>query len=72
MFAAGQIVEIMAAVTDAAFVPIGHDQITASFFSNSFCASATPLGAPRGRNHSYQQGCFYRLQESNISFPLAW
>lgn len=72
LFSAGQIAEIMAQVTDAAFVPVGHDQITASFFPNGFCASATPLGAPRGKNHSYQHGCFYQLQESNILFPLAW
>lgn len=48
MFAAGQTVEIMAPVTDAAFVPIGHDQITASFFSNGLFASATPPAALNG------------------------
>lgn len=72
MFAPGQTVEIMAELTDAAFVTIGHDQITASFFSNGFSVSAPPPGARRGWNRCYQQGCFYPLSQSNILLPLAW
>lgn len=56
VFAAGQTVKIMAPVTDAAFVPIGHDQITASFFSNGFSVSATPVGAPRGEESQLSAG----------------
>lgn len=61
----------MATVTDASFVPIGHDQITASFFSNGLTPSATPIGAPKGRNHSFRI-CFYPLPQRNILLPLAW
>ena len=32
-------------LTDASFVSIGHDQITASFFSNGYAVSAPPPGA---------------------------
>lgn len=32
----------MAPLTDAAFAPIGHDQITASFSSNGFSVSVSP------------------------------
>lgn len=48
MFAPRQKVEIMAQLTDAAFPPIGHDQITAPFFSNGFSVSAPPPAALRG------------------------
>lgn len=72
MFAPGQTIEVMAQLTDAASAPIGHDQITASFFSNGFSVSAPPPGALRGRNHSYQQGCFYPLPQSSILLLLAW
>lgn len=72
MFASGQTVEIMAWLTDAACAPIGHDQITVPFFSNGFSVSVPPPDAPRGRNHSYQQGCFYPLPQSSILLPLAW
>lgn len=40
--AAGQIVEIMAQVTDTPFVPAGHGQITAFSPYNGFFASAAP------------------------------
>lgn len=72
MIALRQKVEIMAQLTDAAFAPLRHDQITVSFFSNGFSVSAPPPGAQRGRNHSYQQDCFYSLPQSCILLPLAW
>ena len=72
MFAPGQTVEIMAPLTDAAFAPIGHDQITASFSSNGFSVSAPPPGARRERNQRYQQRCFYLLPQSSILLPPAW
>lgn len=62
----------MAQLTDAAFTPLGHDQITAPFFCNSFSVSAPPPSAPQGRTRSYQQGCFYPLPQSNILLPLSW
>lgn len=40
--AAGQIVEIVAQVTDTPFVPAGRDQITAFPLYNGFFASAAP------------------------------
>lgn len=71
MFALRQTVEMMAQLTDAAFAPIGHDEITVSFFTNGFAVSAPPPGAPTGRNHSLQQDCFYPLPQSSILLPLA-
>lgn len=49
----GRRVKITAPVTDAAFVPVGYDLITASFSSNGFSASAPTQGAPRGRAESH-------------------
>lgn len=56
--AAGQTVELMAPVTDAAFVPAGHDQIIASS-SDGLSASATPPVAQRGGGIAVISGpCF--------------
>lgn len=72
MFALRQKVTIKALLTDATFTPIRHDQISVPFFYNDFSVSVPPPRAPRGRNHSYQQGCFYPLPQSSILLPLAW
>lgn len=85
MFAPGQTAEIMAPLTDAVFAPIGHDQITASFFSNGFSVAAPPPGAPRREEsqlsaglllssttgqHFITTGMVMRKQIDNPSLPL--
>lgn len=44
----GRAVEIVAHLTDDAFAPKGHDQITTPFFFNGFSAPAPPPGVPKG------------------------
>lgn len=73
----GRRVKITAPVTDAAFVPVGHDLITASFSSNGFSASAPPQAAPRGRAESHlSAGWLFSsplspAKEQHFS-PMAW
>ena len=56
MFAPRQKVDIMARLNDAASAPIGHDQITASFFSNGLSVSGPPPWSSEGEASQLSAG----------------